>query len=431
MSKTKQKVLIITYYWPPSGGAGVQRWVKFAKYLSRMGVGVFVLSVDSKYATYPQTDESLLKDIPENVTVFHTKSFELYSLYKKFSSNKEVPYGGFANTKELNFKEKILRFARGNFFIPDPRKGWNRYAFAKAKEIIAENDIDTVITTSPPHSTQLIGLKLKKQLKINWIADFRDPWTDIYYYKDLYPTKLATAINKNWERKIFRFADKIITVSNDLKRLFSGKSENVENKIEVIPNGFDLDDFANIQSEKSDYFYISYVGTISTDYKIDGFIEAIQQLPEEMKTKLRIRFIGQMVPEHLIRFENARLKAMIESIGYVEHNEAINYMFSSSVLLLIIPDVENNAGIVTGKLFEYLASNRPILFIGPEAGDAARIISDSKSGIICSYTDSEKIREALIQFYKDNDNSMVRNERNPATLKYSRENLTKLLLEIL
>lgn len=426
-----KNVLIITYYWPPSGGAGVQRWVKFAKYLSRMGVEVFVLSVDPKYATYPQTDESLLKDIPKNVTVFHTKSFELYSLYKKFSSNKEVPYGGFANTKELNLKEKILRFARGNFFIPDPRKGWNRYAFAKAKEIIAEKNIDTLITTSPPHSTQLIGLKLKKQLKVNWIADFRDPWTDIYYYKDLYPTKLATTINKNWERKIFRTADKIITVSNDLKRLFSAKSENVESKIEVIPNGFDLDDFENFSPEKSEYFYISYVGTISTDYKIDGFIEAIQNLPAEIKAKVRIRFIGQMVPEHLTRFEKAGLKEMIEIIGYVKHSEAIKYLFSSNVLLLIIPDVENNAGIVTGKLFEYLASSRPILFIGPEDGDAAKIIADSKSGAICSYTDSEKIREALIRFYRVNNNSMVRNERNPATLKYSRENLTKQLLEIL
>lgn len=426
-----KKVLIITYYWPPSGGAGVQRWVKFAKYLSRMGVGVYILSVDPKYATYPQTDESLLKDIPENVTVFHTKSFELYSLYKKFSSNKEVPYGGFANTKELNLKEKVLRFARGNFFIPDPRKGWNRYAYAKAKKIIAENRIDTVVTTSPPHSTQLIGLKLKKQLKINWIADFRDPWTDIYYYKDLYPTKLATAINKNWERKIFRSADKIITVSNDLKRLFSGKSENIENKIEVIPNGFDLDDFANVRAEKSDYFYISYVGTISTDYKIDGFIEAVRHLPAEIKAKVRIRFIGQMVPEHLARFENAGLKEMIETIGYVKHSEAIKYLFSSSVLLLIIPDVENNAGIVTGKLFEYLASNRPILLIGPENGDAAKIISDSKSGVICSYTDSEKIREALLKFYNDENNSEALNERNPATLKYSRENLTKQLLKFL
>ena len=186
-----KKILIITYYWPPSGGAGVQRWVKFVKYMTTMGIEPFVLTVHPDYATYPQTDLTLEKDIPDNVQVFYTKSFELYSLYKKISSNKEVPYGGFSNTRKLDIKEKILRFIRGNFIIPDPRKGWNKYAIKKAKELIRLFQIDTVITTSPPHSTQLIGLQLKNQLDIKWLADLRDPWTDIYYFRQMYPTFLA------------------------------------------------------------------------------------------------------------------------------------------------------------------------------------------------------------------------------------------------
>ncbi|NQU53265.1 MAG: glycosyltransferase family 4 protein [Bacteroidetes bacterium] len=427
-----KKVLIITYYWPPSGGAGVQRWVKFAKYLSRMNVETYVLTVDPKNATYPQIDESLLKDIPKAVKVFYAKSFELYSLYKKLSSNKEVPYGGFVNTKKVNLKEKILRFIRGNFFLPDPRRGWNRFALKEAKKIILTNNIETVITTSPPHSTQLIGLKLKKQLGIKWISDFRDPWTDIYYYKKLYPTKLATAISKYFERKILQYSDKTITVSHDLKRLFSSKLNNIENKIEVIPNGFDIEEFSYVKKEKqNDDFYISYVGTISNDYSIDGLINGIKQLPEIIKTNLRLRFIGKISSEHVEKLNGIGLKGQIEIIGYVEHSKAISYMFSSDVLLLIIPNVINNNGILTGKLFEYLASKRPILLLGPVNGDAAKIIEETKSGIICSYSDIDKISESIEQLFHSSKSYNRTESDFSETLKYSRENLTKSLIEII
>ena len=427
-----KKVLIITYYWPPSGGAGVQRWVKFAKYLSRMDIETYVLTVDPKYATYPQIDKSLSKDIPESVKVYFAKSFELYSVYKKLSSNKEAPYGGFANTKKVDFKEKILRFIRGNFFLPDPRRGWNKYAYRKAKEIIQTNNIETVITTSPPHSTQLIGLKLKKRLNIKWLADFRDPWTDIYYYKQLYPTKIATFFNKKLEKKVISIADKIVTVSSDFKVLFSSKVIGSENKIEVIPNGFDLDDFENINvKSEHELFYISHIGTIAKNYNIEGFIKAIQQLPKDIKDKIRIRFIGKVAQEIIELFKQAKLGNNIELIGYVSHKKAIEYMFSSDILLLIIPKVENNKGIVPGKLFEYLATNRPILFIGPANGDVAKIIEDTHSGIICSYLDENKIAEGIKSLYYDSENTDPKSQGRHKTLKYSRENLTKDLIKII
>lgn len=427
-----KKVLIITYYWPPSGGAGVQRWVKFAKYLSRMDVETYVLTVDPKYATYPQIDKSLSKDIPESVKVFHTKSFELYSLYKKISSNKEVPYGGFVNTKKLNSKEKILRFIRGNFFLPDPRRGWNKFALKEAKKIILANNIETVITTSPPHSTQLIGLKLKRQLNVKWIADFRDPWTDIYYYKLLYPTKLATAINKYNEKKILKYSDNILTVSQDLKRLFSSKLNNIEEKIKVIPNGFDSEEFSDLKNEiQTDVFCISYVGTISNDYSIEGLVEGIKQLPENIKTNIKLRFIGKISSEHVEKLNGIGLKGQLEILGYVEHSKAISYMISSNILLLIIPNVENNKGILTGKLFEYLASNRPILFLGPVNGDAAKIIEETKSGIICSYSDKDKISESIEQLFHSSKSYNRTELALSETLKYSRENLTRELIKII
>jgi glycosyltransferase involved in cell wall biosynthesis len=426
-----KKVLIITYYWPPSGGAGVQRWVKFVKYLVRMNYEPLVLTVHPDSATYPQTDPTLVADIPENVQVFYAKSFELYSLYKKLSSNKEVPYGGFANTNKLDFKEKVIRFIRGNFFIPDPRKGWNKYAIAKAKELIRIHQIDTVITTSPPHSTQLIGLHLQKVLNVKWVADLRDPWTDIYYFNQMYPAFIARQIQKKLEKKVLVNADRVITVSEELKKLFSGKADNISPKIKVIPNGFDTADFQGTnKTVHPDVFYISYVGTISNEYTLTGFIKALVDLPKEIRSKLRIRFIGKMPSELIERFENAKLTELIELTGYVPHHKAIEFLFSSDMLLLIIPDVKNNEGILTGKLFEYLASQKPILLIGPEKGDAAKIVRETNSGVICGYNDHQKIKEDIIRNFELKHSGKLKSASS-GYMKYSRENLTKKLVEVL
>lgn len=427
-----KKVLIITYYWPPSGGAGVQRWVKFVKYLPALGIEPYVLTVHPDYATYPQTDPTLEKDIPQTVKIFHTKSFELYSLYKKVSSNKEVPYGGFANTKKVNLKEKMIRFIRGNFIIPDPRKGWNKYAIAKAKELIQTYQIDTVITTSPPHSTQLIGLKLKKELAIEWIADLRDPWTDIYYFKQLYPTKLATQLHKKLEKKVLKGADKIITVSEELKKLLAQKTDGIFDKIEIISNGFDTDDFQKIENSPApDFFYISYVGTISKEYNISGLIWAVSELPEKIKTSLKIRFIGRVPSEIVEQFNHAGLESIIEITGYVAHSKAIEYLFSSDLLLLVIPEVKNNEGILTGKLFEYLASRRPIIFIGPQNGDAAKIIRETGSGLIFDYKNHKKMSEGIVHFFNQKQSTGIQHNTDSSYLNYSRENLTKKLVAFL
>lgn len=409
----------------------MQRWVKFVKYMTTMGIEPFVLTVHPDYATYPQTDLTLEKDIPDNVQVFYTKSFELYSLYKKISSNKEVPYGGFSNTRKLDIKEKILRFIRGNFIIPDPRKGWNKYAIKKAKELIRLFQIDTVITTSPPHSTQLIGLQLKNQLDIKWLADLRDPWTDIYYFRQMYPTFLAKWLHRRLEKKVLTRADKITTVSHSLKKLFAQKADGVYEKIEIIPNGFDNTDFQDfIKMAPTDVFYISYVGTISKEYNLKGFIQAIQELPGQIQSKIKIRFIGEM-PSHLVeRFAEAGLSSMLEFTGYVSHNLAINFMISSDALLLVIPDVKNNEGILTGKLFEYLASKRPILFIGPEHGDAAKIIRDTNSGLICGYTEHQKIKNEIINLLEKKGAEELINAPSNVS-KYSRESLTSNLVKLL
>jgi glycosyltransferase involved in cell wall biosynthesis len=426
-----KKVLIITYYWPPSGGAGVQRWVKFVKYLTAMKIEPIVLTVHPDSATYPQKDPSLASDIPDTVQVFYAKSFELYSLYKKFSSNKEVPYGGFANTNKLDFKEKVIRFLRGNFIIPDPRRGWNKYALAKAKELIYSHLIDIVITTSPPHSTQLIGLKLKKELGVRWIADLRDPWTDIYYFKQMYPTCVAIWVHKYLEKKVLQNADRIITVSEELKNLFAEKADNIRDKIKVIPNGYDTADFKGLKNNvHPEIFYLTYAGTLSKEYNISGFIKALKDLPEGIRPEVKVRLIGQMPSELWERFEAAGIGNMVELKGYVPHASAIEYMMSSDLLLLIIPDVKNNEGILTGKLFEYLGSGKQILFIGPKHGDAAKVIRKTNSGIICGYDEHQNMTKEIIRLYRQKKSGAQASASQDVSM-YSRENLTKDLIKLL
>ena len=412
------KVLIVTYYWPPSGGAGVQRWLKFSKYLPEFGWEPVILTVDPEYAAYPVTDISLSAELPSSVKVHRTPAINYFSIYKKDKS--KIPSAGFANSIDNTFKGKILRFIRGNFFIPDPRIGWNKYAFRKACELIETEGINHVITTSPPHSTQLIGLKIKKKYPgIKWIADLRDPWTDIYYYKQFYPTFISKAIDGGFEKKVLKKADRIITVGASLKTLFSLKVKGIENKTEVITNGYDEADFKAIATNEPSGFTITYVGTLSDIYPVKGLIASLKNLRLKGKDFV-LRFVGTVS-------ENARELIMseipgksVEFLPYVIHNEAVNYMMKSSVLILIIPSHKSNMSIVTGKLFEYLASGKPVLCLGPADGDAAEIINKCRSGVVADYYDEDKISEFL-----DNVDQYSGLSDKTAVEVFSRFSLTK------
>jgi len=421
-----KKVLIITYYWPPSGGAGVQRWLKFAKYLPEYGWQPVILTVDPQYASYPQRDESLSSEVDPNCLVYITKSFELYNFYKLVSGKKEVPYGGFANESKESLLQKFSKFIRGNFLLPDPRKGWNKYALKKAVELISQFNIDTVVTTSPPHSTQLIGLKLKQKFNIRWIADLRDPWTDIYYYNQFKHTALASKIDRSYERKVVENADLLVTVSEDVKRIFAEKSKlPIASKTAVIPNGFDEDDFklTNIPAETRKV--ITYSGTISEAYDVDCLLEALCRLDEGLKSQILIRFVGKIPPLIEQKFISTRLE--IEMVGYVDHPKSIEYLFRSDLLLLVIPKVKNNRGILTGKFFEYLASQKPILAIGPTDGDLAKIIQETECGKLFDYEDSE----GMLRFIQNIMTNPISVSNTEKMNQYSRKQLTKKIVQIL
>lgn len=385
------KVLIVAYYWPPSGGAGVQRWLKFVKYLPQFGVQPVVVTVNPEYASYAVTDESLIADVAAGVEVHRTQSREPFGAYKKISANKQIPQAGFANEKNAGFIEKLARFIRGNFFIPDARKGWNNYAFAKCCEIIEREKIDAIVTTSPPHSTQLIGLRLKQKYGLRWIADLRDPWTDIYYYNKLYHTPIAKRIDLKYERSVIEKADKVVVVSKAIKRTFENKGYTIAaDKIAVIPNGYDHTDFENIVQATNTNFVITYTGTLSNDYPITGFIDVLAELIAE-GNDITLRFFGSL-PGDIAQLATTKLGNKVEINSHVTHTQAIEKMQSSDALLLLIPDVPGNEGILTGKLFEYLASHKPIIGIGPENGDAAEIINDCNVGKMVDSASKEGLK---------------------------------------
>ncbi|HKK63109.1 MAG TPA: glycosyltransferase family 4 protein [Bacteroidales bacterium] len=390
-----KKVLIITYYWPPSGGAGVQRWLKLSKFLPEHGWEPIILTVDPDYATYPVRDELLEKEVLPDTKVIKTKSREWFSAYKKISGGKNVPYAGFASEDpKVTFKQKLARFIRGNFFIPDPRKGWNRFAYKVAFDLLSKEKINHIITTGPPQSTHLIGLKLKKNLEhIHWIADFRDPWTDIYYYKDFYPTRIAHGINLQMEKRVLNKADMVLTVSPSWKKLFEQKITHRTNKVRVLTNGYDPENMADKVKSTSNKMIITYIGTMSDIYPFDGFIDAFSRFSSENPDAI-LRFIGTISTK-----QEKKIKSLpdqrYEIIDYVPHAQAIDYLFKSSVLLIIIPTHSSSDGIVPGKLFEYMAVGTPVIYLGPLSSDGASIVNRTKAGEAIDADDAESIYQTL------------------------------------
>lgn len=425
-----KKILIISYYWPPSGGAGVQRWVKFARYLQLFGFDPVVLSVDPEYASYPLRDQSLNAEV-SNIRIIRTKSLEPYAMYSRLMGKKEIPYAGFSNEDHPGFFQKFSRFVRGNFFIPDSRKGWNRYAVRAASKIIKDENIEMVVTTSPPHSSQLIGLTLKKKFGVRWIADLRDPWTDIYYYPLMYHTWWAKAIDRKLEKQVLMNADELIVVSNRIKALFGKKTGN-QSKIHVIPNGYDEADFNKVSRSPKDRFVVSYTGTIAENYGIDTVLKVMARLIHEKGFRhLQLNFVGKVASKYQTMIHQLHLDEFTRFTNHVSHQEAINVMLSSSLLLLAIPKVKDNEGILTGKLFEYLASSKKILAVGPVDGDAAAIIEECNAGKCFNYDDEHAIEGFMQQQLALWASNPDLDRPSGRCQQYSRKNLTRRVAALL
>ncbi len=425
-----KKILIITYYWPPSGGPGVQRWLKFVKYLPAFNIEPIVITVNPQKAGYPVIDKSLQNDVSNNIEVHYTNTFEPFGLFKKTVGTQKIPYGGNELEYNIKFVKKILHFIRGNLFIPDARRGWNPYAYRKALQIIKNNRIDSVVTTSPPHSTQLIGLRLKNKTGVRWIADLRDPWTDIFYYRMFYHTFIASAIDRSYEKKVLKCADKLIVVSKSMQNLLIEKvSAGITEKFMIIPNGYDEDDLKNLVSDTpKNEIVITHTGTITHIHNIDGFVAALKSILSK-GIEFKVKLIGHLNKNIKEKIQQSGIENMVEYSGYVDHTKALEYLGKSTLLLLLIPEIVNNKGILTGKLFEYIGIRKPVLCIGPVDSDAAEIINNCDAGKTYGYNDITGIEGFITQF--TDSSAQTKYYKNNFRSNYSRYNLTKQLVSSL
>lgn len=424
-----KRVLIITYYWPPSGGSGVQRWLKMSKYLPEYGWQPVIYTTEN--AEYPIIDHSLEKDVAPNIEVIRRPITEPYSAYKKFLGiNKdETVKMGFIQEKEKdkNWKSDLSLWVRGNFFIPDARCGWVKPSVKYLKEYLNEHPVDAIISTGPPHSMHLIAMRLKEELGLPWIADFRDPWTEIDYYNDLHLTAWADRKHHRLEREVLTKADKVVTVAPDgARRLGRLGNRNVR----TIYNGFDRDDDAQTPVDLSEQFTITYLGVLSKIQNPSNLWQAMAELIKEdsgFDESLRINMIGQIDSAVVSSINENGLTQHVAYSPYMPHDQVSAVHRSSTLLLLLLmPDSEPRAkGLLTGKLFEYMASGRPILCIGPEDGDAARILKETGAGQTVSFEDKEKMKTILEDCHQKYLSQNLPNNTNPAVEQYSRMNMSE------
>lgn len=424
-----KRVLIITYYWPPSGGSGVQRWLKMSKYLPEYGWQPVIYTTEN--AEYPIIDHSLEKDVAPNIEVIRRPINEPYSAYKKFLGIKkeETVKMGFIQEKEKNksWKSDLSLWVRGNFFIPDARCGWVKPSVHFLKEYLNEHPLDAIISTGPPHSMHLIALKLKEALGLPWIADFRDPWTEIDYYNDLHLTAWADRKHHRLEQEVLTKADKVVTVAPDgARRLGRLGNRNVR----TIYNGFDRDDDAQTPVNLSEQFTITYLGVLSKIQNPSNLWQALAELIKEdsgFDKNLKINMIGQIDSAVVSSINENGLTQHVAYSPYMPHDQVSAVHRSSTLLLLLLmPDSEPRAkGLLTGKLFEYMASGRPIFCIGPENGDAARILRETSAGQTISFEDKEKMKEALKNLYQRYLNHTLPNNTNTAVEQFSRKNMSE------
>ncbi|WP_349663627.1 glycosyltransferase family 4 protein [Cellulophaga lytica] len=418
-----QKVLIIAYYWPPAGGPGVQRWLKFVKYLKDYSIEPVVYVPQNP--NYPIIDASFVNEIPKDVKIYKQKINEPYGLASFLSKNKTKKISsGLIQSKNQSLTEKILLWLRGNFFIPDARKNWVKPSVNYLTKVVEEENINTIITTGPPHSMHLIGLKLKEKLGVSWVADFRDPWTSIGYHKKLRLSKASAKKHKYLEHLVLNRADSIVVTSETTKNEFL----NITNKpIEVITNGFDGDIASDVALD--DKFTISHIGSLLTGRNPENLWLALEELCNEneaFRNSLSLQFIGVVSEDVLQTIYKYNLKSYVNLIGYVSHTEALKYQEKSQVLLLSEINSPDTVGIIAGKLFEYMRAKRPILAIGPKGWEVSNIIKETNTGVAFNYNDTSNIKSLLLDwFFKYQTKELSVNSTNINT--YSRKERTAKL----
>lgn len=447
-----KKVLIITYYWPPAGGSGVQRWLKFAKYLPQFGWQPVIYTPLNPEVN--SEDASLAKDISPTLEVVKRKILEPYNIYKILSGKKKNAKIR-ANAVAQNNSGGISVFIRGNFFIPDPRVWWVKPSVKFLKKYLTENPADAIVSTGPPQSMHLIAKKLHAEFGIPWIADFRDPWTKIFYFKHLHLTKCSLKKHERLEQSVIDGADKIVVVSPQMKEDFGSMTKT---PISIITNGFDPDDFRDdgadekgkevavkIKKITNGKFTIVQTGLLTDAANPDLLWKELgAKAAEDDRFKRDFLFVtmGQMDWSVAKEIAAAHLEENVKDLGYASHSEAIAWQKRADVLLLPLRKENEAKGILTGKFFEYLASGSKILAIGPTDSNLGDAMRDADCGTICEYEDAPKMRKfidlAYDEFKKNPVKAEIEKEKeieekhvSPAAQKYSRPVLAQHFAELL
>ncbi|MFA6571021.1 MAG: glycosyltransferase [Bacteroidota bacterium] len=432
-----RNLLIIAYYFPPSGGPGVQRVLKHVQYLPEFGWQPIVLTVSN--GQFPARDESLLDHIPASTIVKRVPIYEPYDLYRFLTGKKAgTPIDVNVMKKEsqkLTFKEKISEFIRATFFIPDARVGWLLTAKKGIKEIEKEYRIDAIYSSSPPYTCSLIARNLKRrEPRLPWVAGFRDPWRNFlsaakrWFLPDLFDIRM--------ERSVFTEADAVECAWEGIIKDAMGKYPLLKReKFHHVPNGFDSSDFPVIEQKRNEKFTVTYTGSLYGRRNPLSFFTAIEKLISQNKidpNELIIKFIGRFGAEVHEMIENTSFRKSIESIPYMPHEESIKQLFLSDVLLLIVDEAKESEEIVPGKVYEYIGVKKPVIAIAPEESAIADLIKETKSGMIAHQTNIEKTCEIIEKYYSDwkTGNSTFAPDTE-AINKYERREAAKQLAALL
>lgn len=426
-----KRVLIITYYWPPSGGGGVMRWLKMSKYLPEYGWQPVIYTPENPDPTV--IDTSLEKEIHPMTEIIRKPIWEPYDLYRKLTGKKsdaKFKSGYISEAARGNWKDKLSVFLRGNLLIPDPRVFWVRPSIRFLRKYLEKNPVDLLVTTGPPHSMHLIGAGLKKHFPdLPWLADFRDPWTEIDFYHRLKLTWLADAIHRKMEKTVLKKADVVTTVSPYLK----GTTEKLAGrKVDVIYNGFDPADFNFEASPDNNFFAISHFGAFNRDRNPSSLWKALGELKQEnpdLSGVLKIHLIGQTDETIITEIEEEGLLENLVVNSHMQHLEGLQLLAKSQILLLPLNDAPNVRGILPGKMYEYMALRRPILAIGPPDGDFARIIDETRTGFVHAFTDQQGIKDTIVKLFADFKAGRL--EVNSSDYeRFSRKNLAREIINL-
>jgi len=421
-----KKVLIVTYYWPPSAGSGVQRWLKFSKYLPKYGWEPVIFTPENP--DFDLKDTSLLKEIPAELEVIKFPIWEPYSLFRKFKKEKLQDTSKILEREKKKPLDKLAIWLRANLLIPDPRRFWVKPSVEYLSQIMEANKFDAVITTGPPHSMHLIGLNLKRKTGIKWLADFRDPWSTWEFLDVLPMHSLVRKRHRKLEAEVLKEADAVITISPTFQKEIE---QLAGREIHLLTNGFDGADLPSDfkgYSPVKDEFNIVYTGIIDSIRDPLPFLQAFKSTFENHPVKANLTFVGKVSDKITAYIDNDPwLKTHITYAGYVSHQEVFSYYENAHLLLLILTNTKNAKGNIPGKLFEYIATRRPIIALGDPEGDAAKIIREAKSGEVFSHSDLEGMRDFLSKTLGHQSSAKDEKYYNP----FERSFLTKKLSEIL